>query len=308
MFTQSGFHFRPVRRNRGNGDRLQGHLSALMHPFFMPRRRCPKDSTADRMRPPKARMAGKDAEMAKKTSIDVTINDSTTFGELRAMFQEKRIMGKRPTAKALRENGELDVVAYDDAGSGEIKVYSNGYVFYSGVAGKVVMSLDECRSYSYADEQMDRHDPSLGIPDNVSYRKDMLSKVKWTVPIALRGSLRTIGNNSNKKGDRNRAEPRVEIGEDEPVDIWETIGDDRNQEPDARLIEEESLNELIAPLTEKQKEVALLLSQGLTQEEIGKVLGIKQRTVSHHIESIRKTFKKYFSGSTAKKQFPTPCR
>jgi len=42
------------------------------------------------------------------------------------------------------------------------------------------------------------------------------------------------------------------------------------------------LNAAIAQLTERQREVALLVAQGYTQEEIGERLGIAQRVVSQH--------------------------
>jgi len=42
------------------------------------------------------------------------------------------------------------------------------------------------------------------------------------------------------------------------------------------------LDAAIAQLTERQREVALLVAQGYTQEEIGERLGIRQRVVSQH--------------------------
>lgn len=226
--------------------------------------------------------------MAENSIINVTINDNTTFGELRALLPE-RIRGSKPTYKALREDESISVIADKKTKGGQIFVYSNGYVYYRCEAGETILSIDECRTYSYAADDKDLYGDDFGKGDYLG--RDTIGQMKWSVPIALCGELRASRNSMNRKGDKNRADEFVDIGEDEPVDIWETIGDERNPEMDAGLIEEEELEQRISSLTERQKEVARLIVEEKTQDEIAKELGINQAVVCRHIKKIKKILK-----------------
>lgn len=209
-----------------------------------------------------------------------TITDKTTFSQLRALFPEK-IPGPKPTYKALVEDKDVSVIACKVSTGGTIEVFSNGYIFYTCQAGEVVLAISECETYSYAADDEDLYKDEQG--SGIYLGKDALGKELWPVPIALVGELRASRNSFNRKGDRNRYEPLGEDEEGNEMDQWEMIGDKKAVDPLQKIIEDESYEERVSVLSEKQRKVAELYADGFTQEQIADELGMKRETVKTHI-------------------------
>ncbi len=202
------------------------------------------------------------------------INAHITFMELRSLVSSQKIV-KTPTPKYLRENDTPVAISED----GSTIAYSCGYVFYRSAAGNVVVSLDECRNYTYRFIDGDNISHSTSIISS-----EMIDKMEWQVAVALTAEDRADKNSGNRKG--NRDEYRYDLNYDE-FDPWERI-ELEQYVPDilTEIIEEENIEDLLNCLTEKQREVVRnYFFKEMTQKEIAEKLGIAQRVVSHHLDA-----------------------
>ena len=209
-------------------------------------------------------------------------NEHITFKALRSLVRGS-IRKNKPTPKYLRENEAPVAVSAD----GSMTVYPSGFVTYKSVTGSTVVNLAECGSYTYT-----FHDGKDGLPEKQTVPAEALDQMEWSVVVALRGEERAAENNMNRKGDRtgNR-----KYAYEDGTDPWEQL---ENQTEDAvleRIIQQDSIAELLGCLTDRQRQIVkLYFFEQLTQQQIADALGIRQQSVTDALRAALKRMRKLF--------------
>ena len=209
-------------------------------------------------------------------------NEHITFQALRSMVRST--IGKnKPTAKYLRENEKPVAISAD----GSMTVYPSGFVTYKSVTGSTVVNLAECGSYTYTfDGGKD------GLREKHTISAETLEQMEWSVVVALRGEEQSAENNMNRTGDRtgNR-----QYAYEDGTDPWEQL---ENQTEDAvleRIIQQDSIAELLDCLTDRQRRIVkLYFFEQLTQQQIADALGIRQQSVTDALRAALKRMRKLF--------------
>lgn len=209
-------------------------------------------------------------------------NEHITFKALCSMVRGS-IRKNKPTPKYLRENEAPVAVSAD----GSMVVYPSGFVTYQSVTGSTVVNLAECGSYTYT-----FHDGKGGLLEKHTISAEVLEQMEWSVVVALRGEEQAAENNMNRKGDRtgNR-----KYAYEDGTDPWEQLENQTEEDVLERIVQQDSLAELLDCLTDRQRQIVkLYFFEQLTQQQIADALGIRQQSVTDALRAALKRMRKLF--------------
>ena len=187
------------------------------------------------------------------------MNESITFGELLSMIPNN-ITGKKPTEKYLRENETVIAVSPDK----RVTAYQNGYASYKGYPNTIVLNIHDCFFCTYEAKKWIE-----------SVKKEQALKLKWYLLIFMRGEEELALNQCYREETRHRYK------NDEDAFCEEVP--DREPPPDIQVHSKIFVEELMQPLTERQKQVTQLqYVYQYTHDEIAVMLKIKRPVVTKH--------------------------
>lgn len=187
------------------------------------------------------------------------MNESITFGELLSMIPNN-ITGKKPTEKYLRENETVIAVSPDK----RVTAYRNGYASYKGYPNTIVLNIHDCFFCTYEAKKWIE-----------SVKKEQALKLKWYLLIFMRGEEELSLNQCYREETRHRYK------NDEDA-FCEKVPD-REPPPDIQVHSKIFVEELMQPLTERQKQVTQLqYVYQYTHDEIAVMLKIKRPVVTKH--------------------------
>ena len=230
---------------------------------------------------------------AENVTINQTINiatEDTTLRELLEIIGSVEKAEKTPTAKALREKKHEDgtveqIQPIAESMDGDCKVYANGYAVYSNHTGTTVLWLADCCSFTYQfdglkDKEKDYISPKSTVGEEIGRAH------AWFMAVMLRGDHQVERNSMDRKGDRRGQNKNISLDyvteEEEEAAEWNPGY--RFENPERAFIRKEMLQDQLAKLTERQREVFLLYHQcGYTQAEIAEMLGIAQQVVARRL-------------------------
>ena len=204
---------------------------------------------------------------------------------------------KTPTPKYLCENAGEPITAANG-----IVLYANGYAVYNNGSGRTVVWLPECQSFTY--NFVKPRESEIGnVPEKTALPDELLSSQPWVIAVTLIGDHRVDDNIMKRMEGRIESldSKRVENEDGAVADEAEKayreeyswregyIGED----PLDAVIRKEREQELLACMTEKQREVFIMYYKyGYTQQEIADRLEIARTTVQHHLDDLIKKVKK----------------
>lgn len=237
---------------------------------------------------------------AENVTINQTINvnsvpEDISLRDLLAILGDVEKAGSKPTPKALRErkleDGSVQKIApLAEAMDGACKVYANGYAVYANGIGTAVLWLPDCRTFTYQfDELKDKEKEYL--PQRSQIGEDVMDSQPWFMAVMLRGDHQVERNAMNRTGgrmDKDKSVSLDEITEKEEKEASYRPGC-RFENPEAAYIRKEMIQEQLAKLTDKQKEVFVLYHKyGYGQQEIADILGISQQAVDYRLSGAEK--------------------
>lgn len=209
-----------------------------------------------------------------------------TLKELKALVTVTDDRRKPPKWKELRTSDIKILASKTLSGNGELTVYENGYVLYREDNRYTVFPIHQCTGYEF--ESVNGEVDSIG--------EDLFDNEEWHVRLLLEGADRMAVNQINTEKHHNLVSS----------DLMESAGkeiQDLKQSPLEKLIEEESFEERIAPLKERQKDmVRMYYAEGMKQEDISKVIGMKQQNISANLKKALKVIEKNVNTEEKKKK------
>ncbi len=186
---------------------------------------------------------------------------------------------RTPTAAQLRANAEEVITSPD----GSITVYSTGYAVCEATAGTVVVDISKCRNgyrqtYAFG---------SAGVSGSFSLDPET-TDWQWIVMEAAEDQAER--NLCHRKADRLGSGISMDAQEG---DAWETQAQQCQELPGEALDRQETIDEAMDSLTDRQKEiVTLYFIDGKNQQEIATELGISQAAVYYALAAAKKRWKK----------------
>lgn len=196
----------------------------------------------------------------------------------------------KPTPKALRErkleDGSVEQIdPLVEAMGGDCKVFSNGYAVYTNGIGTTVLWLPDCRTFTYYfGELTDKEKDYLTQKSTVD--ETVFDEQPWFMAVMLRGDHQVEQNAMNRTGGRMDKDKSVSLDEITEKEEVEWRPGYRFENPESAYIRKEMMQEQLAKLTDRQREVFVLYHQyGYSQREIAEMLGIGQRAVSFRLEA-----------------------
>lgn len=224
------------------------------------------------------------------TAGNAHIPEDISLHDLLTLLGNAEKAETKPTPKALRErkleDGSVEQIdPLVEAMGGDCKVFSNGYAVYTNEIGTTVLWLPDCRTFTYYfGELTDKEKDYLTQKSTVD--ETVFDEQPWFMAVMLRGDHQVEQNAMNRTGGRMDKDKSVlldEIKEKEEVE-WR-LGC-RFENPESAYIRKETMQEQLAKLTDRQREVFVLYHQyGYSQREIAEMLGIGQRAVSFRLEA-----------------------
>ena len=231
----------------------------------------------------------------------LNITPETTLNELISLARNNAIEKPETTPKfsTLRKNANCVASYRSDDHRSSLFVYDNGFAAYETDGRTTAIDLDEISSVKYVtaydDLSMERSD----------FDREWLRNLPWASALALLGEDQVTHNLFEGKaheligeGDYNENEAEDEIKKSNKPNnpIFTAHIDD----PETAYIRKETRSEIKralskarAQMTVKQAEAfALYYNQDMTEEKIGKILGIAQRTVSHRLSGAKQKLHK----------------
>ena len=186
----------------------------------------------------------------------------------------ERTAGKKlPTARALRESGEVVVASAKVGADGELMVYQSGFYTYRAAGCTTVYAVDRCSGYAY----------DGGEALDAAFFEDK----EWTLSLMLAGEDRLEHN-----GNRREEKPRGFSLDEESSDRGWGDGVDFT----SRIEDRDMVDRMLRLLTRRQRQVVeLYFVQGLTQQQIASKLGISRPVVAKQLTAAQRRMKD-FSG------------
>lgn len=209
------------------------------------------------------------------------LNVNATLKEVKAKVGSSKEFKQSPGTVYLRSCGNL--VAGTTTAGCRMEIYDNGLAIYQTQDTATVLRMEYVGKCWYeGDPEVERGNQSIDLSD-----------IAWVVAVMMKGEERL----ERWRGERD-ADKLVSLCEAGETD--EETGENIELEVDAGVnieleLEEREENEaFVKELTQRQCECAqMYYGFGMTQKEIGDVLGLAQRSVSHHLEGALNKAKKY---------------
>ena len=241
---------------------------------------------------------------------EINITENTTLGELLKLLNLGEKPHEIPTPKKLRENAGKPIAFYPMSGSMPVEnvkctVYSNGFAVYDNGSGRTVLWLPDCTSFTYIFAKPKASEEGM-MPYKEEIPDEMLESLSWFMAVTLIGDHRVENNLMNRRGSRKGAKDYDTDDYGDKCGAVEEVVEDKyrgmffwddgrfGENPLDALIREERNKEMLAAMTDKQREVFLLYyKDGYTQQQIADMLGIARTTVIHHLEGTVKKIKKF---------------
>ena len=209
------------------------------------------------------------------------ITADTTFAELKAMVKDAS-QERTPVGKSLIKSEEPILIRVKE-GIGTVTVYENGFFVYSEEGNHTARAVANCKVMKYPVVE--------GKP--VEVKEEDFQGLPFPIVLSQFGMVNLEDQKKKNEGyhhgislddDELRMEeslcvPDFTEGLDREEDIWEK----------RKML----LPEIMEMLTERQKEIAFLFyGEKVTQEQIGKLMGISDRVIRYHLNAVEKKFKK----------------
>lgn len=232
--------------------------------------------------------------------MDTQITATTTLGELLAMLNlgEKP---KIPTPRALFETAGEPIAKMNDC-----ILFRNGFAIYQNGTGRTVVWLPYCTSFTFyfnklRDSEKDTFREIYDLPEG------FLASQPWIIAVTLIGDHRIERNSMNRTGSRNDTVDLAFKDKGDKDDAMEKVMADpfcrafnwydgrMGENPLDAVERRETRNEMLAAMTDKQREVFILFyREGMTQEQIAAVFGLSRRTIREHLTCALERAKKFF--------------
>ena len=240
--------------------------------------------------------------MENKTTFNaqLTITPRTKLGEVLEMLDLGEKPAKTPSVKALYEESapiaEMNGCA----------LFRNGFVVYTNRSGRTVIWLPRCTHFTYyfnklRDAEKDTLHETFTLPEGY------LEKQRWVVAVTLIGEHRIEANAMNRTGsrkdtvdlaskDRGDKDDRVEEVVADPYRrAFNWYDGHIGENPLDAIIRRENREEMLAAMTDKQREVFIMYYRdGMTQEQIAETIGVTKQSVSARLINALEIAKKIF--------------
>lgn len=204
-----------------------------------------------------------------------------TFQEIRQMVENPAEREQAPTAKQLQTEKGI-VISRCLGMDAEILVYRSGYAMYRIGKNATVFSIHSCGDYLYQ------------LSGNIlCIQGAFFDRQEWHVRLVLEGEDRVCRNRESAHQGKNISYSAVS-------EEWRIMAD-LEKSPLEQLIQEETIEELMNPLTRRQRQVVeqFFLARK-TQKEIARELGLTQGTISQEISSAIRKIRKYYTQNTSR--------
>jgi RNA polymerase sigma factor (sigma-70 family) len=240
--------------------------------------------------------------MENKTTFNAqfTITPRTKLGEVLEMLDLGEKPAKTPSVKALYEESapiaEMNGCA----------LFRNGFVVYTNRSGRTVIWLPRCTYFTYyfnklRDAEKDTLHETFTLPEGY------LEKQRWVVAVTLIGEHRIEANAMNRTGsrkdtvdlaskDRGDKDDRVEEVVADPYRrAFNWYDGHIGENPLDAIIRRENREEMLAAMTDKQREVFIMYYRdAMTQEQIAETIGVTKQSVSARLINALEIAKKNF--------------
>ena len=229
------------------------------------------------------------------------ITDKTTLGELLAMLDLAEQAGKMPTPRELFETAGAPIADMNGC-----TLFSNGFAIYQNVTGRTVVWLPYCKSFTYyfgklRDSEKDTLTETYELPEG------FLEMQPWVIAVTLIGDHRVEANSMNRTGSRKDTTDYDSADNgDKDGDAEQALADPyrrafnwydgrMGENPQDAVERRETREEMLADMTDKQREVFVLYYRdGMTQEEIARMLGVSKMSVNERLRYALTKAKKFF--------------
>lgn len=229
------------------------------------------------------------------------ITDKTTLGELLAMLDLADKAGKMPTPRELFETAGAPIADMNGC-----TLFSNGFAIYQNVTGRTVVWLPYCKSFTYyfgklRDSEKDTLTETYELPEG------FLETQPWVIAVTLIGDHRVEANSMNRTGSRKDTTDYDSADNgDKDGDAEQAMADPyrrafnwydgrMGENPQDAVERRETREEMLADMTDKQREVFVLYYRdGMTQEEIARMLGVSKMSVNERLRYALTKAKKFF--------------
>lgn len=192
-----------------------------------------------------------------------------TLREIRKLISSTKEIRKLPTAKALRNNPELRLVAENAVADAVMEVYSNGFAIYQKPNHQTVLRMEYVGKTVYEDYQGGR----------TIYHTFDLEDEDWAVAVMLTGERRMEEQYEEKCRKTTSSISGMGLGEDTgsiAADLELDAGIDILED----IVRKDSLEEMLSLLTDCQrKAVELYYVMEMTESEIAMMLGRGRTTI-----------------------------
>ncbi len=229
----------------------------------------------------------------------INVTKETTLRELIDMMKLGKKPYKTPTARKLRETMGDPIVETSDC-----LVYRNGYVVYENSSGRTVIWLPDCVRFTYYFNQVTEEEKGI-LQEKERLPEGLLDSLCWEMAVTLIGEHRIEANLLNRTGSRSGTKDyEIEADGDKNGDAEEAVDKSLAKEyvwvedcigetPETIYIRNETRQEMLERMTEKQREVFVMYyCDGYTENEISKKVGVSRDSVHDRLEGALKTMKK----------------
>ena len=227
------------------------------------------------------------------------ITPRTKLGEVIAMLNLGEKPSKIPTPRSLYDTAGEPVADMRDC-----TLFRNGFVIYQNRSGRTVVWLPDCTRFTYNFNKL-RDAEKNTLRETYTLPEEYLEKQPWVIAVTLIGDHRVESNVMNRSGSRvgttDFDSSDLDDCDDEETEAvanlhqkkfrWmdEMIGED----PLTIVIRRESKREMLAVMTEKQRQAFLLYFRyGYTEKQIATILGISRDSVNDRLSGALKKIKK----------------
>ena len=225
------------------------------------------------------------------------ITEKTTLGELLDILALGEKPNETPKPKDLRETAGEPVAVEE-----RCTVYRNGWAIYDNGSGRTVVWLPECVSFTYQFVKPSYKRESY-VPDREALPEGLLASQPWPIAVTLVGDHRVEENLLNRTGSRHGTKAYEDIGfdSDEKKDFLKDSEIEKffsqqgryGENPETTYIRKEMVREILASLTQKQREAVILYYMyEYTEEKIGEILGISRDSVNDRLKGAEEKIKK----------------
>ena len=238
--------------------------------------------------------------ITQNTTVLPEITNKTTLGEVLALLN----LGEKPPVPTPRELFETAGTTLADMNG--CTLFSNGFAIYRNCTGRTVVWLPYCKSFTYyfnklRDSEKDTLKETFELPEG------FLETQPWVIAVTLIGDHRIERNAMNRTGSRKDTVDLASKDKGDKDDEMEKILADPyrrafnwydghfGENPQDAIERRETREEMLAAMTDKQREVFIMYYRdGMTQEQIAELMGVSRRTIREHLANALERVKKFF--------------